>query len=222
MTIAKTLTTTGALLAAAVLGTACSEAGPTEAHLDDHSASFTHNAQAGAEIGTTAGWFRGRTVTFFYNKNFECVLPADAQFSNEVITATPAASDCVLAAEAQRAPRGGNDPVVYVLVPLFENTEGISLHCPVAGECINHPNDIDASRVFGPDAAAIPLPPHSHVVDRQRGGWWKIEVNGVTTREAWDAIEREKSLAEIRRQQAAETVTADLDTNLFLFFSVRP
>lgn len=161
-------------------------------------------------------------MTFFYNKDFECVLPAEAQFSDEVIASTPADSDCVLAAEAERAPRGGNDAVAYVTVPLFENTDGITLHCPVAGDCINHPSTIDLSRVFGPGTEKAALPPHSHVVDVNRGGWWKVEVNGVTTREAWDAIEQKKSLAEIRNQQAMGTVTADLDTNLFLFFSVRP
>jgi hypothetical protein len=222
MNVTRRSSAFGALAAIAAFATGCSEVAPTEAHVDHESASFAHNSSAGVAKGTTAGWFRGRTVTFFYNKNFDCVLPAEAQFSEELVSSTPAQSNCVLAAEATRSPRGGNDPVVYVLVPLFDDTQGITLHCPVAGECINHPNDLDASRVFGPDAAAIPLPPHSHVVDKQRGGWWKVEVNGVSTRAAWDAIERAKSLASVRQQQELGTVTADLDTNLFLFFSVRP
>ncbi|CAN5693405.1 hypothetical protein BH23GEM5_BH23GEM5_24260 [soil metagenome] len=33
---------------------------------------FGHNAQGGAERGTTPGWFDGKDVTFFYNKDFFC------------------------------------------------------------------------------------------------------------------------------------------------------
>jgi hypothetical protein len=204
-------------VALAVLFTAgCAETGPTETALSSADAHFAHAAMGptGAEVGTTAGWFRGEVVTFLYNQDFQRPLPlADG-------TEAGSDSNCVLGAEAARPPRGGNDPVAYVTVPLFEDTEGITLHCPVAGDCINHPSTIDLSRVFGPDTKNAALPAHSHVIDVKRGGWWVVEVNGVFTREAWDAIEREKSLAEIRRQQAMETVTPDLDTNLFLFFNV--
>jgi hypothetical protein len=226
MKVTGTMYRFGCLATVALLATACAESTPTAVQADA-GAHFDHETQPGnpgnpraGMRGTTAGWLNGQTVTFFYNREFDCVLPAKAQFSDEIIRHTPAESDCVLAAEAVNPPRRGRDPVVYVLVPLFEETAGITLHCPVAGDCINHPHDIDASRVFGPDAAAIPLPPHSHIVDQQQGGWWKVEVNGVTTREAWDAIERAKNLAEVRNQQAMGTVTADLDTNLFLFFRV--
>ncbi|CAN5654123.1 hypothetical protein BH23GEM11_BH23GEM11_19440 [soil metagenome] len=170
----------------------------------------------GVEVGTTAGWFKGDVVTFLYNQPFECPLPLeDAGMAGSD-------SDCVLGTATTNAPRGGNDPVVYVTVPLFADTDGITLHCPVAGDCINHPSTMDLSRVFGAGTENALLPPHSHVVDVARGGWWEIEVNGVTTREAWDAIEREKSLAEIRVQQELGTVTPDIDTNLFLFFNVVP
>lgn len=216
---------TGTLAMAMAVVAGCSDS-PTETHsmnaLQADAAHSNHSPRGGADIGTTAGWLKGQAVTFFYNQQFDCVLPADAQFTDEVITSTAATSNCVLAAEATRPPRGGNDPVVYVTVPLFENTDGITLHCPVSGDCINHPSTIDLSRVFGAGTENAALPAHSHVVDVRRGGWWKIEVNGVTTREAWDAIESKKSLAEIRNQQALGTVTPDLDTNLFLFFNVMP
>ncbi|TVP58961.1 MAG: hypothetical protein EA351_02555 [Gemmatimonadales bacterium] len=185
--------------------------------IDAHSPrGHMHGANQGVEVGTTAGWFQGEVVTFIYNQPFDCPLPLeDGGMAGSD-------SNCVLGSATADAPRGGDDPVVYVTVPLFEDTEGITLHCPVAGDCINHPSTIDLSRVFGAGTENALLPPHSHVVDVKRGGWWEIEVNGVTTREAWDAIERERSLDEIRVQQALGTVTPDLDTNLFLFFNVMP
>ncbi len=209
----------GTLAFATLMISACADSAPTGAlaSADTHSAHLSAQAAKGgvsAELGTTAGWFKGENVTFLYNQPFDCPVPlADG-------SAAGSTSGCVLAAEAAKAPRGGNDPVVYVTVPLFADTDGITLHCPAAGDCINHPSTMDLSRVFGEGSENALLPPHSHVVDVARGGWWLIEVNGVTTREAWDAIEREKSLAEIRVQQNLGTVTDDLDTNLFLFFNV--
>ena len=192
------------------------EAHAPQGHMNGSMHGHAHGQSQGVEVGTTAGWFQGEVVTFLYTQDFQCPLPLeDGGMAGSD-------SDCVLGTATADAPRGGNDPVVYVTVPLFEDTDGITLHCPVAGDCINHPETIDLSRVFGAGTENALLPPHSHVVDVKRGGWWEIEVNGVTTREAWDAIEREKSLDEIRVQQALGTVTPDLDTNLFLFFNVMP
>jgi hypothetical protein len=80
---------------------------------------------------------------------------------------------------------------------------------------------MDLSPIFGPGTENALLPPHSHVIEEKRGGWWEIEVNGVTTREAWDAIEDAKSLEEVRAQQEAGTVTGDIPTNLFLWFNTQ-
>ncbi len=213
----RNVTRWGTLAFTALIVTACADNAPTEASasLDAHSAHMSAaKGGADAELGTTAGWFKGEAVTFLYNQPFDCPVPlADGSDAGST-------SGCVLGEEAAQPPRGGNDPVVYVTVPLFADTDGITLHCPVAGDCINHPTTMDLSRVFGAGSEDALLPPHSHVVDVKRGGWWLIEVNGVTTRAAWDAIEREKSLAEIRKQQTLGTVTPDLDTNLFLFFNV--
>ncbi|CAN5841100.1 hypothetical protein BH23GEM9_BH23GEM9_03600 [soil metagenome] len=201
---------------AAMVATACTEAGPLETL--DGDAHFSHlDGASGAEMGTTPGWYKGKVVTFLYNKEYECINPP----------ASMAQSGCLLGEEAARSPRGGNDPVLYVLTPLFTPSKDLNLHCPTAGECINHPGDIDITpvqavleSVLGPLPRVIPLPAHSHVVDTQRGGWWKIEVNGVLTEAAWDAIAAAKSLDEVRVQQAAGTVTGDIDTNMFLFFNV--
>jgi hypothetical protein len=187
------------------LGSSSAEAAPQS------NADRSHHG-AIAERGTTAGWFDGRTIDFSYSKDFFC-RDSDPQ--------SRADSNCILGAEPQTAPRPADIPVAYVLVPLFEDTDGIDLHCPVAGDCINHPSTMDLSPVFGPGTENAALPPHSHVLEEKRGGWWEVEVNGVTTREAWDAIEDAKDLASVREQQAAGTVTDDIPTNLFLWFNTQ-
>lgn len=200
-----------ALACTAPLFAACADGGTTAPA--DHGLSLAHNARDGAPTGTTAGWLDGRTVEFFYNKDYFCAQPP----------ASGAPSGCELGEEPTRPPRSGNIPVVYVMTPLGFTPSTSTLHCPVAGECINHPSTIDASRVFGAGAESIPLPPHSHVVDEARGGWWEIEVVGVTDPGVWSQVVAGKDLATVRALQAAGTgITGDIPTNLFLFFNVRP
>ncbi len=203
------------LAAFALLTTAgligCADESPMEAQHSANSMAEVHNAQNGAAIGTTAGWLDGKSVTFFYNKNFFC----------RSAPASEAESGCVLGAEPEVAPRSGNVPVVYVMTPLGFTPE--NLHCPVVGDCINHPSTIDASRVFGDGAKNLPLPAHSHIVDQRAGGWWEIEVVGVTDPAVWAQVAAAKDLETVRTLQAAGTgITGDIPTNLFLFFSVRP
>lgn len=164
------------------------------------------------ERGTTGGWYDGRDVTLVYNKPFYCD------------TSVPSGADsgCVLGAEPQVPPRPGDVPVLYVMVPLAGTgaSGAASLQCPVEGSCINHPGTLDLSAVFGPGAANAPLPPHSHVVDVKHGGWWELEVVGVTDAAAWDAVVAGKSLDVVRELQAEGRATPDLPTNSFLFFNV--
>jgi len=169
-----------------------------------------HNSAAGALHGTTDGWFNGETVTFFYNKPFFCAQPPTSA----------AASGCEVGEDAQIPPRPGPIPTLYVLVPLGITVDPATLQCPVAGSCINHPSTVDLSRIF-PGAGDVLLPPHSHVVDEKHGGWWKIEVIGVTDPDAWNRIAQAKSLAAVRAEQAAGNATGDIGTNLYLFFQVQ-
>lgn len=170
-----------------------------------------HQSSAGAEIGTTGGWLDGRDVTFFYNKDFFCKEPP----------ASGADSDCIVGAEPQNAPRGGNIPVLYVMTPLGFNPG--NLQCPVTGDCINHPSTIDLSPIFGDSAANAALPPHSHIVDTRQSGWWEIEVIGVTDPAVWAQIAEAKDLDTVRDlQDAGVGITGDIPSNLFLFFGVRP
>lgn len=170
-----------------------------------------HQSSAGDEQGFTGGWLDGQDVTFFYNKDFFCKEPP----------ASGADSDCIVGAEPQTAPRGGNIPVLYVMTPL--GFDPGNLQCPVTGDCINHPGTIDLSPIFGPGAANAALPPHSHIVDTRQGGWWEIEVIGVTDPAVWDRIAEAKDLDTVRELQAAGVgITGDIPSNLYLFFSVRP
>ena len=177
-----------------------------------------HQSSAGDDKGFTGGWYDGRTVDFFYNKDFFCKEPP----------ASGADSNCVVGAEPEIAPRGGKIPVLYVMTPL--GFTPADLQCPVAGDCINHPSDIDTTpinsildSVFGADVPnVIALPPHSHIVDVDQGGWWEIEVIGVTDADVWAEIAEAKDLETVRElQDAGVGITGDIPSNLYLFFDVR-
>jgi len=167
-------------------------------------------------LGTTAGWFNGQVVQFDYTQDFFCRQPP----------ASNAPSGCAVGAEPQTTPEPGELPVVYVMTPLFSPAPPAShLHCPTAGSCVAHPTTLDVGRVLGPDAANIPLPPHSHIVETTAEGrpvWWEIEVIGVTERAVWDQVVAARSLPAVRQLQAAgQGITPDLPSNLFLRFAVR-
>jgi hypothetical protein len=169
-----------------------------------------HQSSAGDDKGFTGGWYDGRDVEFFYNKDFFCKEPP----------ASGADSGCIVGAEPETAPRGGNIPVLYVMTPLGFTPDG--LQCPVAGDCINHPSTLDLSPIFGAGAENVALPPHSHIVDVDQGGWWEIEVVGVTDPAVWAQIEAGKDLDTVRvLQDAGVGITGDIPSNLFLFFDVR-
>jgi hypothetical protein len=202
---------------------ACAVDSPTQSPMPSMSTTPSldaSNAHGGAMTGTTAGWEGGRTVTFFYSKPFFCKQPPTSG----------ATSECELGADGQVAPRSGPIPVLYVLVPLGFTPATSTLQCPEAGNCIDHPSTIDLSRVFGAGTENAALPPHSHVIgdeagaSKANGGWWDVEVIGVTSPASWQTIVDGKSLETVRALQAnaASGVTGDIPTNLDLFFSVRP
>jgi hypothetical protein len=199
---------------------ACDRPAPTD--VDSFSVAANQNAQGGAQTGFTDGWENGKTVSFFYNKNFFCVQPPSSA----------APSQCEAGEDGTVDPRPGKIPVLYVMTPVGFRPDESTLHCPVVGSCIDHPSTIDLSRVFGPGSADVPLPAHSHIIDTQLpestanggvAGWWELQVIGVTSPEVWDQIVAGKSLATVRALQRAGTgITDDILTNSYLFFSVRP
>lgn len=162
-------------------------------------------------MGFTDGWFQGRTVTFFYhNKNFFCKNPP----------ASGASSKCEVGTDTQTMPNQADIPPVYVMTPLGFTPK--NLQCPNMGNCINHPHTIDLSAVLGKGTENAKLPPHSHIIDAADPGWWKVVVIGVKTQADWDKIVAGKDLATVRSLQQSDptNVTADVPSNLFLFFDV--
>ena len=190
---------------AVALGTALSPSAHAQEHADATASPAT--------VGTTQGWFNGKTVTFLYTRPYSCDQPPSSG----------ADSGCEVGADAQSAPIGNPDiPELWVVVPLGFTPPKDTLQCPVAGECINHPHDIDLSRVFGAGAEGVLLPAHSHVIDDLQGGWWKTFVVGVTTQAAWDRIVAGRDLATVRELQQEGLATGDIPSNLFIFFNVLP
>lgn len=179
-------------------------------------------AHQGAEVGFTDGWQNGKTVSFFYSKNFFCAAPPSSG----------APSGCEVGEDGSVDPRPGKIPVLYVMTPIGFRPAEATLQCPVVGSCIDHPSTIDLSRVFGPSEADVPLPAHSHIIDSAlpesqanggQAGWWEIEVIGVTDPGVWDQIVAGKSLATVRALQARGAgITGDIRSNSYLFFDVRP
>lgn len=165
-----------------------------------------------ASFGETPGWAAGQEGTVFYTRPFFCNT-----------------EPCVVG-EAGMNPQGVTDPVpsVWVLVPLFAETDGLTFHCNTEGRCPTHPAELDVSAIGLGDV--IPLPPHSHIIDPNEPGFsaagetpWKVVVVGVNSRDAWDMLEAGKSIEALRQVQAMgdTAATADIPTNLILFFGVR-
>lgn len=211
----------GAVLTAALL-TACSDSAttPTQPTSADRPAMDSHNAVDGAEFGFTAGWLEGRTVQFFYHKPFFCRTPVEDGLP------VGSTSGCESGSDGTVDPRPGNIPELYVMTPLGFRPAESTLHCPIVGQCINHPSTIDLSRLFGPSLANAPLPAHSHIIEERSGNWWELEVIGVKDLATWNAIVAGKSLETVRALQAADPgavhITSDIPTNTYLFFDVRP
>ncbi|MDQ6888569.1 MAG: hypothetical protein M3068_14970 [Gemmatimonadota bacterium] len=170
-------------------------------------------------LGSTTSWFEGDEVQLDYTKQFECKMPPSAG----------AASGCEMGDKAQTEPANDTDiPVLYVMVPLEFTPAASTLHCPTAGNCVAHPSTLDMTRVFGAGTANAPLPPHSHIIidiDNHKDGPWKVEVIGVKNQATWDLVVGTKNLAEVRLLQfqdpSESRITADISTNIFLFFQVR-
>jgi hypothetical protein len=173
-----------------------------------------HQGAAGNAHGFTGGWLNGQTVQFFYTRDFFCEPPPSIG----------APSQCEVGEDGGTDPRPGKIPTLFVMTPLGFRPDASTLHCPIVGNCINHPSTIDLSRIGGPRDA--PLPAHSHIIDEMHGGWWELVVIGVKTQDVWDQIVAGKSLATVRTLQASDpsgtTITGDIPTNTYLFFNVRP
>jgi hypothetical protein len=169
----------------------------------------------GGTVGTTAGWLDGQTVKFYYSKSFYCAAPP----------ASKASSGCEAGTDYTQAPLSGFDPL-YVVVPLGFTPPASTLQCPTAGKCVDHPSTIDLSAVLGKGTQNLALPAHSHIVATNNGKtpeWWNVDVVGVKTLGAWNAIVKAKSDTELMylQRHVPTQVTGNITTNLFLWFAVK-
>ncbi len=163
---------------------------------------------------TTAAYVNGTTVQIQYPRDFFCGQ------SGSYIAAS--SSGCEVGVAATQGPNGqsiANMQVLYVIVPLFSNPSPTP-QCDTVGFCVNHPTTLDLSPVFGAGYGDISLPAHSHILDGTGGGWWKIEVVAVPNEQAWAQLTGGASLVTLHAMQSAGTVSASIQSNLFLFFNV--
>jgi hypothetical protein len=165
-------------------------------------------------VGTTKGFYGGRTVTFRYTKNFRCAAPP----------ASHAKTKCEGGTNYTQTPASTFDPL-YVIVPLGFTPKASTLQCK-AGHCIDHPNTIDLSGILGSGFKNVPLPAHSHIVataNSHQSEWWNVDVVGVTKLSSWNKLIAAKSDRELQKLQRnpSSGVTGNNVTNLFLYFAVK-
>ena len=166
-----------------------------------------------AAKGFTKGWYDGHTVRFYYSKNFSCKQPP----------ASTASSKCEGGTNYTQTPASTFDPL-YVIVPLGFTPPKSTLQCP-AGTCIDHPHTIDLTSVLGSGTGNLTLPAHSHIVatsNSHQSEWWNVDIVGVKNLTTWNKLVRSKNSHELQYLQRAKssTITGNIPTNLFLYFSV--
>ncbi|MGC2486330.1 MAG: hypothetical protein WA359_08815 [Acidimicrobiales bacterium] len=179
------------------------------------------------EYGMTKAFFNGGTVSFTYSKGYYC----------DKSVSSAASSGCEAGANYKVPPAKNFDPL-YITVPLGFTVSAMSMECPSALVCVDHPGTIDLSRLE-PDLKALypkltaaqltaalknsATPGHEHFITTQDNGkaeWWDVKVIGVTSLKEWNAINAHKSFAFLNQQVTKKLTTAIIPTNLFLYFSV--
>lgn len=165
-------------------------------------------------IGFTEAWLNGATVDLEYSHDFFCAQPPSSK----------APSRCEVGDTSRKDPPSGSvvSPIRTVVPQGFTPPEA-TLQCPQAGLCIDHPKTIDLSRLLGAGAQSVALPPHSHILiddESFQSTWWPVIVVGVKNINAWNQIVSARSETAVQACQASGDCTADISTNLFLFFQV--
>jgi hypothetical protein len=179
------------------------------------------------EFGMTKSFFNGGTVNFTYSKGYYC----------DPSVTSGASSGCEAGAEYKVPPAKSFDPL-YITVPLGFTVPSMSMECPSALVCVDHPGTIDLSRLE-PDLKALypkltaaqltaalmnsATPGHEHFITTQNASkaeWWDVKVVGVTSLSEWNAINAHESFTYLNQQVAKKLTTPIIPTNLFLYFSV--
>jgi hypothetical protein len=208
------LTGVAAIGLAAASGTALASSGSSASAGSMSGMTTAASSSWHGHVGTTKGFYDGRTVTFYYTRNFRCAAPP----------ASSAKTKCEGGTNYTQTPASTFDPL-YVIVPLGFTPKASTLQCK-AGHCIDHPSTIDLSGILGSSYKDVPLPAHSHIVatsNSRQSEWWNVDVVGVTKLSSWNKLVSAKSDAELQRLQrtAGSGVTGNNTTNLFLYFAVR-
>ena len=165
-------------------------------------------------IGFTDAWFGGQTVQLEYSHRHFCAQPPTSK----------ASSECEAGEAAKTQPPSG--PVVssvYLLIPVGFSAPAATLHCPLDGQCNDHPDTIDLSRLVGKDGKKAVLPAHSIVIEDQeafQSTWWPVVLVRVKNLDAWNTIAAAKSISAVDECQANGGCFQEDETNAFLFFQV--
>jgi hypothetical protein len=187
----------------------------------------TGTSHAPNEYGMTMGNYRGHVSDFTYTHGFYCDTHVKA-------TST---SGCEVGAAAKVAPAKQFDPL-YITVPL--GFAARSLDCPDRLTCVDHPMNLDMTRLAAalapvykttpekllPALTNFTTPGHDHfIADENRGKseWWDVRVVGVTDPATYRAIQRHHSWSYVEALIKAKNtnVVGPIPSNLFLFFSAR-
>lgn len=179
------------------------------------------------EFGMTQSYFNGHTVSFTYSKGFYCDRHVPAAST----------SGCEAGAAYKVPPAKNFDPL-YITVPLGFTVPTMSMECPTALACVDHPGTIDLSRLESalkplyPSLTAaqltaalknVPTPGHEHFIttlNGKKGEWWPVDVVGVTSLSEWNAINAHASFSFLNQQVNKKLTTPIIPTNLFLYFAV--
>ena len=186
-----------------------------------------HSGMGMNQFGMTQSYFNGNTVSFTYTKGFYC----------DKHVAAASTSGCEVGAAFKVPPAKSFDPLT-IEVPLGFTVPSMSMECPSALVCVDHPGTIDLSRLepalkgLYPQLTATQLtaalknsatPGHEHFITTLNGSqpeWWNVDVVGVTSLKEWNAINAQKSFTFLNDQVTKKLTTAIIPTNLFLYFSV--
>lgn len=173
-------------------------------------------------VGLTHGYYDGSTTAFLYTANFYC----DPGVSSQAVTGCEAG-----AKYTQLPPHAASQDPVYIVVPLGFTPTGTSPQCATPGNCIDHPGSMDLTRLapaLDPilhttpaQLANAPLSPHSHFIDDRNTNlpeWWNVVVVGATSQTAYDNAVAGKSYASLKAQEGKNGLTAEIPTNVFLYF----
>lgn len=212
----KVIALAAATVMAAGVGTAVAE---TASSAPSNAASTGRGIN---EFGMTRAFLAGKAVNFTYSNGYYCDQSVSARSS----------SGCEAGANFNHPPTRKDFDPLYITVPLFKQKLMGRMQCPKGKVCVDHPGTIDLSRLssaLGAPPSALynaPTPGHEHFIttaNRGKAEWWDVKVVGVTSRKVFNDINQHKSYGYIQqlRRHHNKHVTANIPTNLFLWFGVQ-